>query len=329
MATGNTAYAIAAAGYTGQPAYSAVATEISVTKKWENAWLRKFPLVSFIKENKGNFNKGMLRKGNTMLCPIILGNATTTADGVADSAELTGITPYITANLTQAAYEIAHYRNAFYIRESEMQLINNTRGNHLEGVTQQLVDGFVNALADDMASTNADSRTAVLGVQQVLSTSNTVGGIAQGTDTDWAAQVTTAAGAFSLDLIDDKMDAVNPRNGNTDLILLAYASGVNLFGKLRAALAPAERIVNANFKAKYGFTNIEYLGALCISENRFTSGVICGLDTSSWFYMGDTAPKLVGIDRYPGTDAMEHMYNMWASLGCNNPAKNWRLTGVS
>ena len=325
----NVAYGIAAGGYTNQPAYTAFATEITLSRNWENIYLRATPLLAKIKDGKANWNKPGLRKGNLLITPVIYEDASTLPDGVADASEVTPISPYITNGFTQAQYNIAHYRQAMYVRESEKQLINNTRGNFMQGKIEQMMADFTSAVADDLASTSADSRTAVLGVQQVLSTSNTVGGIDQGTYTDWQSNVTTSAGAFSLDLLDDKIDAVAVRNGKIDMMLFAYSSTNNLFGKLRAALSPAERLVNANFKAKYGFTNIEYLDAVCVADNRLTAGVIVGFDSSTWFYAGDEKPVAKEVIRYPGTDMDEYMYTLWAGVGCNNPAKNFRITGVS
>lgn len=331
MATGNTGYTTASGvAYAGQPAYTAYATEIVVAKRWANAWLRKSPLYAKIVEGKTKFNKQGLRKGNAILIPVTIANASQTADGRADSAELTPLSAYATgAEHTQAQFEIAHYVNNMTLRASEQELVNNTRGNLLDAKINNLIDGFINAIADDLASTSADSREKVLGIQYAIATANSPGKIDQSVDLDWASQVSTAVGAFSLDLIDDKIDAVTPRGGETDLILLSHSSSNNLFGKLRSALAPSERIVNADFKAKAGFNNIEYLGATCVSDNRLTAGVICGLDTSSWYWVGDTAPKQVDVSRLPGTDSREFFYSMWCAVGIDAPQKQWRLTGVS
>ena len=329
MATGNTAYAIAAGGYTGQPAYSAFAVEVAIRQEWENAWLRAHPLLALIKEGKSNWNKKGLRKGNMMLLPVILGASATVADGVADADELTPVSPYITSNFTQAAYNIAHYQGFFWVRSSERQLINNERGDFFQGKVMQKRDEFMDEIADDIASTAADSRTAVLGIQQALATSNTVGGIAQGTDTDWAATVYSSYGTFSLDLLDNGRHAARARRGKTDLALFAYSSSNDLYGKLLASIGQAQRIVDSGFEAKYGFESVIYAGTRCVMDNRLTAGVICGLDTSTWFYCGDDRPTAYSPQRTPGTVADEYAYDMFAGVGCSNPAKSWRATSVS
>lgn len=327
---GNSGYQISSGSQTVTlPPYTAFGTEIMVSMKWENVWLRKFALLAMLQMGGANFNKGGDLNGTQMLLPILEANSSTAATGVATANEFTAITPYATNGATQAAYQIAHYRHAFYVKASETKQINNKRGNFMDLKVQQLNDSFINLLANDLAGTAADSESNVLGIQQPLSTSNTVGQINQSTDTDWQSNVQTGVGAFSLDLLDWGIDAVDNRAGKVDLILLAYSASNNLFAKARAAIAPAERLVNQEFKAKYGFTNIDYLGATLVSDGRLTAGVIAGFDTSTWYWHGDTSPKPVTIERYPGTDAMEHMYNLWCALGTNNPAKNFRETGAS
>lgn len=327
----NPNYAHAAGGYTGQPAYTATSTEYSLRKKWGQIWFRAIPLLAMIHNGEANWNREDFRNGNALLLPIIHSDASTTADGVTDANELTPITPYAISGMTQAMYNIAHYRHAMYPRASEKRLNNNTRANLLDGATQQLMDSFKDEQADDLLSANADSRSAMLGVQQVLSTSNTVGGIDQSSTTNWQSKVSTAVGAFTVDLIDEKMDAVDPRGGVTDMIMLANSesTGLNLFSKLRNALAPAERLVNIKFKANYGINSIVYRDATCVSENRLTSGVIVGLHSQSWYHVGDTKPNLDHEIPLQGTDAREHFYNMFVGVGCDHPARNWRLTGVN
>lgn len=330
MATGNTQYAIASGNsitYAG--AYSAFSVEVSIRQDWENVWLRAHPLLAVIKDGESNWNKKGLRKGNMMILPIALGASATMADGVADADELTPVSPYITSNATQAAYNIAHYQGFFWVRSSERQLINNARGDFMQFKVQQKRDEFMDEIADDLASTAIDSRTAVLGIQQALATSNTVGGIAQGTDTDWAANVTTSYGAFNLDLFDNGRHAVRARNGKVDLCLLAYSSTNDLYAKLLANISQAQRIVDAGFEATYGFETVMLSGMRCVMDNRLTAGVICGLDTRTWYYCGDDRPTAYAPQRTPGTVADEYAYDMFCGVGVSNPARNFRYTGVT
>ena len=191
MAAFNTRYQTNASG--AQPAYTAFAVEQAIGSQWENIWLRTHPLLAKIREGKINWAKGYDISGNLILVPVVSAGPTTAADGVADANELTALTPEQTNDnaFSHAQYIIAHYRGAMWVRASEEELINNKRGGgFLQGKVDQIMDSFTDAIADDLASANADSRTAVIGIRHVTATSNTVGNIAQGTTTDWAAQVT-------------------------------------------------------------------------------------------------------------------------------------------
>ncbi len=327
MATiANPGYTIASGSQTvTEPSYNAFGTEVSLQKTWENVWLRKQPLLAMIKDGSANWKKGSDVNGTQMLVPIVFGDTSTTAAGVLDANELSSpITPYVTTNFTQAAYNIAHYRHAFYVRKSEDVKINNVRGNFLQGKIDQLTGSFVKLLSADLMSNNTDAQNAVLGIQYALGNANTVGLIDQ-TSNDWGSNVLTG-GVFTLDNLDQGIDAVTPRGGNVNLILMAYSTTNNLFGKLRAAISPNERMVNTEFQAKYGYKNIDYLGATCISDNILTAGVIVGMDTTKWFYQGDDVPKVHHVQPYPGTDAMEHLYYMFCGVGTSNPAANFKST---
>lgn len=319
MATGNT-------NYDGNDAFS---TELVIKRDFENAWLRKAVALAMIREGKKNWNKGGSVKGTKFLLPVELGGPLTAAAGRADTDEFTAVTPHATTNFFQAEYTIAHYIGTMSDKRSEMVLLKNDRGDWRQGKINQLMGSFTDVLANDEAGTTIDQRTNLLGVQYAIATGNSPGGISQSTDTDWKGQVTTSAGAFSLDLLDAKIDAVDVRNGKIDLIRLAFSSTYNLFGALRQQIAPAQRIQNEQFRAKYGFLNIDYLGAMCVSDNRLASGSIVGQDTSSWYYRGHTHPVRAHEGPIQNTDAVEQVWYMFAVIGCDNPAKNFNLTGAT
>lgn len=336
MATNNStfAYAIDQTTTRTAPAYSVFGTEVVAARQWENIWLRKSPLLAFIKAGGKNWNKGSDVRGTMMILPVNMADMTTVADGVTDANELTAITPVATDGFSQAAYQISHYRSATWIRASEDRLIDNSRGNFRAGKTQQAMDSMANAIADDLGGTTADARANLVGIQQVIATGNTVGGLAQGTYTDWAAQLATGLGAFTLDLVDARNDAIMARNGTPDLGLFSYTSTNNVWGKLRGSIAPAQWLVNTEFEAKYGFKNIVYMGITCMMDNRIsgtsaTDGRFYILDSSTWFFRGDETPKLQPVQRLTGTDAQEYVWNQFCSVGCNNPAKNGGGQGVT
>lgn len=336
MATNNSTFAYSIDQQTTRtaPAYSVFGTEIVARKEWQNIWLRKTPLLAMMKESGLNWNKGTSVQGTMMLIPLNMADMTTAADGVADSGELTAISPVATDGFSQAAYQISHYRGATWMRASELTLIDNGRGNFKVGKMRQAMDSFANAIADDLSGSTADARANVVGIQQVIATGNTVGGLAQGTYTDWASNLSTGVGAFTLDLIDAKYDAIVARGGVPDLLLCSYTATNNVYGKVRSSIAPAQWLVNTDFKAKYGFTNITYLDMTVTMDNRITGttatdGRMYLLDTRHWYFRGQETPKLQPVQRLTGTDADEYMWTQFLSIGCGDPAKQGGIQGIT
>lgn len=335
MAFPNAAYQIAAT--TNVPAYSAFGTETVIEREWQNTWMPKMPLLAMIYDGKSNWNKGSNIGGTRMLIPLMTADMTTAADGVTDANELTAISAVVTAGFTQAAFEIAHYRGATWIRESERRLINNERGNFHDGKIKQAMNSFANAIANDLsgATTLIDARANVVSYQQVLgTTTNTVGGIDQTTTADWTAQLLTGAGGFVLDLIDDRIDLCVAKGANPNLGLFSSTSTNNVWGKLKSSIGSAERITNNDFTKKYGVRNVVYSDVMCVMDNRMastsgTDGRFYLMDTNTWYFRGDEKPYAKPVRGLNGTDADEYMFVQFLSVGCGNVSWNAGVQGIT
>lgn len=345
MAAGNSAYTVTTA-----TDYAAVAIEKRLTSEWQEQITTAMPLLACIKEGKHNFRKGYTVEGNKALVPIVYSDvaAVTTSNlGIADADEIGAAWPTwdATQGFTNAVYAFSHFRRAMTFKNSEEMIAQSRvslsqRGNLKEGKTQQLIYTFLSRMADMIeGEANNASRTKLMGIPYVIATANAPGGIDQ-SDSDnswWRGNVQAVGGSISLPAIDTQMDNVrryanySGKSKNIDLLMLSYAAGgVNVYGGVRSQIAPVERINDIEFEAKYGIENFIYRAAKCIQGNRMPSGTIYGLSTDTFFWGGDVAPKKVGEPlRILGSDSFEHMYNLWAFLGCNRPNLNFRMTGIS
>jgi hypothetical protein len=311
--------------YTGLVAFVA---EKSLKKKASVIWTTASALFAMVFENK-RFGEGYRIEGHKAIAPVQYAEQTTAADGVADANELTAITPYVTSGFTQAEYEFAHYRAAMYLRDSEKKLIKGggVRQGFVEGKVKQITESFRKAIAVDMASANAGTREAVMGLRYLLSTSNSPGNISQTTYPVWAAGSATGAGPFHLGLIDDQYDRiVNLGRGMPDLCLLSYASSNNVFGKMRDSIAPSQLLTHERKLAKYGFTSFEYLDMQCVQDGRLgtaLAGSAAVLSTHS-FVAGalSSTPERAHDTPLEGTDADEIVFNWWLFWGNTDPALN-------
>jgi len=330
--------------YAGLAAFS---IEKVLKRDFEQVQSKSHPLLAFIKKGGKNWNKGFSARGFKMIVPVIVCPPATAAAGVTlanESGSPLSTTTGITSGLTQAEYNFAHYRANMIIRDSEIVLGGgNERGLFLQGRTEQLMDDFRRQVATDLSSITADAAgTKVLGVWWPAAAtldSGTLGNITlaatpAGSDPGWwSTNQGAATGTLSLPGIDAAYDGVRRyTNDGPDLALGTIRSGgVNVYGRFRSLLAPAERIVNADFQAKYGFVNFMYLGMTVVPDYDIGSTVDrLGLFTTKhWFYGGNDAPQRKETIRIPGTDAMEMFFTQYAGVACNNPLTMWYLNAIT
>lgn len=314
-------------------AVTAYSIEKILKRDFEDTFFDAEPLLDMIKGGDTKFNKGGKVNGTKLILPVLVEGPTTAAAGVTDANSFSAATFEPNIGLTQAEYLFTHYRKVVSWANYEDVLGKGEaalRGDVLQGILLQTVNSFRAVMSTDLMGTAIGSRTALQGVRQVLSESNTVGNISQSTYANWQAKVTTGIGTFSADAVVDLYDEATRGKQSPDLLLAAYASSNNVFGKVRGLLSPAEMIVNNGGKeVRYGINEFYYLGMRCVKDDAGTSGEILLLHTPSWYYCGHTVPQLVDKNFIQGTDSQYMTYNMWATVGCDNPRLNARGTGIT
>lgn len=336
----------------GNPSYqvsdfTAFAIEQQLERDWNDNICKDHPVIAAIHDRGTGWNKGFSvdNAGTGLLVPLryaLTAGVTTSNIGVASANEVpAGWPTYPTpGGFTHAKYTMAHLFKAIAITESEKVRGGGNggqRGALLEGKVDQLMDTFKEMISQFLAGSAADGEAAVMGLDYAIATGNTVGGIDQSAETWWRANVKTGTGTFSLPVIDDAMDLIaqngtNKKVGKADLLLLGYnvgGGGVNCYGKVRSQIAPAERIVNANFEAKYGFENFNYRGAMCVQDNRAPANTSRLLTTGTWLWGGPKRPKRQNPVRILGSDAEDWGFTLWCFLGCRENRRNFRWTGIT
>lgn len=308
-------------------------------RDWTHQITNLSALLALIKEGKTNWNKGFqIEKGKrAAILPLIFAAPTQGAYGVTDANELVSDTLYITNGFTQAEFPFTHYRSSISMRNSEMRFAQGGQlGNFMDGKVAQITADFRRQVNADLEGTGTGSRSALLSTEAVLQTTNTIGGIDQTANTWWRGNRTNVAGPLSLPVIDSGrnlalslLDGV----GNTakpDILLCSFASGgVDTYGRLHSLIAPAERIVNANFEAKYGFENIVYRAMTAVMSSHTSAGTIQQLTSKSFFFGGDEYPKAGTWSPYPVTDAFWCPYTMYNVLACDGPRFNLQYYGIT
>lgn len=331
--TGNSQYLITHGSDTNLENYALTTIEQSVKRDFIDAYFNRVPLLDYMRKGRGNFNRGFSVEGRKMLIPIVGDDLTSPADGVADADELTADSLNVNAGMTAAEYAFAHYRTTVTIRASEKMIGMGSKAvlaNLLAGQAKQIKGSFATALNTDLMSATADTRVKVLGVRYVLSESNTVGGIAQGTDTFWQAKVTTGAGTFSPELIDDLYDECSNQGDEVpDLLLASYATTNNVYGKIRSLMNPALMYTNPGTDLKFGGNPVKYLTMDVVKDDSGTAGEALLINTGTWFVGGQLYPRLAASGNVQATDAMWSTWAMWIGVGNGNPRLNGRLAGIT
>ncbi len=326
--TGNSSY---------QPQYTAFAVGKAVDNAWIDNWTSAHPILSSLKAQGMNWNVFNSDGAGYMNIPVVGAGPTTAVSGITDANELVARTLAAVAGVSHAQYAVTHYSAPMTFTQSEQKIGDKGYyGKLLDVKVKQLVGGFKERMSIDLGSTTVDSRAKLMGVYYALSTSNTVGGISQSTDTNWAAQVSTSAGTFALALVDAKFDQITSTGNTPDLVLAglsAGASGVNVFGKFRTAIGPnAERIVNNNGKKPdYGFASFYYMNMDVVMDNRVPDNVgYCAvLTTNTWYCDIPETMERTAFTNVPGTDALVQAWTCWCSFGTSSPRANGLVTGIS
>jgi hypothetical protein len=328
----------------------ATSQEKSLTKSFNHVYMKNYPLLSILYDDGrgSNFNKGFSVEGALkMLLPIApLGNVqaaigraagTYTIDGTSQSwtgssiGQKDALSVQQGQGLNQAAYEITQYECAYWQSEEERKLaLEGARGGYIEARTTQVLQAFKDKASTDLVSTsNAGARTALMGVPYALSTSNSPGGLSQSTLSNWASNVNASGGPFTLDLVDAQLHAVRAKGRNrVDFIFASYQSGNDVYGKMKAAIAPAQLLTVPENLAKYGFVDYVYSNVSCVLDNYLASGKMLGVSSKNWFLYGDTKPSQKEPLRVQGTGVVEYYYTWWVGLGTNDPGVQFQISAI-
>lgn len=341
MAELNIQYPIAGPEVTsGAPAFAAFAIEQQMKRDYVFQYTSTTPILACIKDAGLNWNKGFKVQGTRALFGVAHEDPYSgTSLGVLDANEVPAAWPtYVaTGGAGQAFVEFTHYRLPFTISFMEDLIANGgARGNLLSLKVKQLMYKFRNTAATDIATAAADGdRDSMCGLPFMAGTTTTLHGVSGTTHSSWRAEVATGTGLWSLSKINDKFDKIKKWSNEEgdgeqpDLLLLGMDDTVNVYGRTRELIAPAERIVNANFKAKYGFENFEYLGMKCVMDHRIASGSAYMLTTKDLFWGGMETPKSMTPVRILGSDAMEYIYSQVSFWGCFQRRRMAKWTGIT
>ena len=187
-------------------------------------------------------------------------------DDLSSSGWYTGSDTLSTSdNETMTAAEYAWkqlYANVSITRRDELvnsgdaqkiDLVKSKMKNAEKTMQQLLATGIYNAGA---------TANAIIGLQAIIGTSNTIGGISQSTYTWWQGQVDSTTTAFSLAALQEVFSDCSLNNESPTVIYATKANYNRYYGQLQ----PQQRFMDSE-TAKGGFSSLMFNGVPFIADD--------------------------------------------------------------
>jgi hypothetical protein len=309
--------------------YNAVSVEKRISKIFYYVVGSVYPLLALIKEHKLNFTTDESFVKNNPRITVDLNyekfaGMTAASMGVPRDRQLPiGFPNYQPfTGLTKAEFPITHWRQPLPETYIQKNLLGNTpRGDPLEEQARAFSGAWARVLAEALSGNQNASETNFLGLEYLLSATNTVGNINQALAVNewWRANLKTSIGTLTAPILDALIDICGTKANEKgesiepDLIMADFNSTLSVYGLIRQFFAKTEIVVNRKFHGVYGIKNFEYADCMVVKDNMGPGGTVKVLPSQDFGWAGMTKPELVHDIPILGSDANEKMYTM---LGC-------------
>lgn len=209
--------------------------------------------------------------GTSIMCP--LNYAVPTATGWYAAAD----TLLTTDNdaFTSAEYSWKQlYTNISILRSDELKNSGDSAIlNFLKSKVKVAEKNMLDQLGTGIYS-NATDAKSIIGLQYMMSTSNTIGGISQSTYSWWNPSLDTTTTVLSLPVIQTRTNAVTVGSDKPTV----HATTRTLYNSYMALLQPQQRFADPE-TANAGFQNLLYQGAPVIGDSHCPA--------SKWFILNE------------------------------------------
>lgn len=277
-------------------------------------------------ESRGK--KLTLDGGESIVIPLLYERNSTAKTysgyGILDTTPQEGITA-AKYNWKQAAVSVSisgkeEHQNA----GSQTRVINL-----LESKIKQAEMSLQEKMDEQFFGTGTDSSTDFLGLQTMIATTGTVGGIARSGNSWWQAKVATSAGSFAangLDLMRTKYNDCSRGNDHPDLILTDQTN----FERYEKVLQPQERFMDTKV-ADGGFENLRFKGAVMMFDLYSTAGYMYFLNSKylQWAVHSDADFATGEFVKPENQDARVAQILVMGELVCSNFSRQGVIQGFT
>ena len=323
--------------------FSAIAIEQLVADEWEDVQMVNLPLLAALKDGELNWNNGFTVRRPDILIPVAYENVdgmTTSTLGKSRSELIPTSWPSYSElpGFTDAKFPIAILEWSIPITKIDRDLLKNgERGNKITGMIRAVMGKWARTKSAMMSGNANASDKVLLGIPYALSASNTIGGIAQSTNSWWQALVKSGVSTLLESTVRSDVNelALKARNSQgkgsaPDLLMLDNIDGgFDVYGKVESFVTDKERYFHSDWFLKWGITGYSYKNMKCVMNPWGAGGTYWMLNTGTWYYLGEDDPSADEEIRLPGSSTRDRTWTEPCCLGVGNPRLNLIRSGVT
>lgn len=246
---------------------------------------------------------------------------------------------FITADkYTKAKYPMAYFQEAIGFTVAELKLLSNGKsGGIIKKKINSVMGAWKRALADQVQSSQNATETRLLGTGYIMSNANNVGGINQADYEKWRPGLLdlSTSGTFTWQKLDSDLgvfETLSDPEGRAiipDLVLLATGGGHNLKVAFDQSIAQNNRIVDTEFRDKFGFAPTVFGSSRIIGDPRAIAQSVTFYTTKHWHVVGDLMPTLGDLKDLPGVEPKYMNVVQMAGLSCDFILAQGRKVGYT
>lgn len=155
------------------------------------------------------------------------------------------------------------YANVAITRRDELMNSGDAQKVDLVKSKMQIAEKTMADLLGTGVYNAGSTANAIIGLQAIIGTSNTVGGISQTTYTWWAGQLDSSTTAFSIAALQTQFNAATIDNESPTVIMSTRANYNRYYGQLQ----PQQRFMD-DATAKGGFSSLMFNGVPFIADSH-------------------------------------------------------------
>lgn len=167
---------------------------------------------------------------------------------------------------------------------------------------------------------------AIIGLQAIIGTSNTIGGISQSTYSWWAAQLDSSTTTFSISSIQTTFNACTIDNESPTVIVSTRANYNRYYGQLQ----PQQRFMDSD-TAKGGFSSLMFNGVPWIADSHCPTNNIILLNENQIHLCvhKDEDMRFSGFQKPENQNVRLGQIFWMGALGSSNNRLHGRLSAVA